>query len=164
MPPPKVFLSYSHKDEVWKDRLATHLGVLEAQGLLQTWDDRRIGAGEDWLEEIHQHMEEVGIAIFLVSADSLTSRFILHDEIPRLLERRGREGVAIFPVVVRSCAWNRVDWLARMQVRPRDGKPLADFRGNGRDRELTRIVEEILDTVERLAAASTGEKTDPESV
>jgi hypothetical protein len=63
-----------------------------------------------------------------------------------------------------SGSWNRVDWLARLQVRPRDGKPLADFRGNGRDRELTRIVEEILDTVERLSAAGTGEKSDPKSI
>ena len=44
---PNVFISYSHKDEEWKDRLVTHLGVLHHQGLLDLWDDRRIGAGED---------------------------------------------------------------------------------------------------------------------
>ena len=54
MPGPSVFISYSHKDEVWKDRLATHLGVLQREGLLDTWDDRRIGAGDDWHEEIQQ--------------------------------------------------------------------------------------------------------------
>lgn len=49
---PSVFLSYSHKDEIWKDRLKTHLGVLGIQGLLDPWDDRRIGAGTDWFEQI----------------------------------------------------------------------------------------------------------------
>jgi hypothetical protein len=47
MPVPSVFISYSHKDEAWKDRLVTHLGVLQREGLLDTWDDRRIGAGDD---------------------------------------------------------------------------------------------------------------------
>ncbi|NJD52671.1 MAG: hypothetical protein FIB07_07360 [Candidatus Methanoperedens sp.] len=44
---PTIFISYSHKDESWKDRIVTHLGVLAQEGLLDTWDDRRIGAGED---------------------------------------------------------------------------------------------------------------------
>jgi hypothetical protein len=52
MTKPTVFISYSHKDEEWKDRLVTHLGVLQSQGLLDLWDDRRIGAGEDWYQEI----------------------------------------------------------------------------------------------------------------
>jgi len=43
---PSVFLSYSHKDEDWKKRLRTHLGVLESQGLLDVWDDRRIEGGD----------------------------------------------------------------------------------------------------------------------
>ena len=42
---PSVFISYSRKDEEWKDRLVTHLGVLEQEGLLDLWDDRRIELG-----------------------------------------------------------------------------------------------------------------------
>jgi tetratricopeptide (TPR) repeat protein len=45
VPSGKVFISYSHKDEVWKDRLVKHLTVLAKQGRLDIWDDRRIGAG-----------------------------------------------------------------------------------------------------------------------
>ena len=42
MTAPTVFISYSHKDEKWKNRLVTHLGVLEKEGLLDLWDDRKI--------------------------------------------------------------------------------------------------------------------------
>jgi hypothetical protein len=35
MPAPTVFISYSHKDEVWKDRLLEHLGGLEVLGRRQ---------------------------------------------------------------------------------------------------------------------------------
>jgi hypothetical protein len=67
MTQPTVFISYSHKDEAWKDRLVTHLGVLEKQGQLDLWDDRRIGAGEDWHAEIQDAMDRASVAVLLVS-------------------------------------------------------------------------------------------------
>jgi hypothetical protein len=143
---PTVFISYSHKDEVWKDRLVKQLAVLQKQGLLETWDDRRIGAGQEWLEEIQKGMAAARVAVFLVSADSLTSDFILHTEIPRLLERREQE-MTVFPVICTHCLWEEIPWLARLQARPLDGSPLAGFQGNRRDAELTKIAKEILSIV-----------------
>jgi hypothetical protein len=43
-----IFVSYSHLDERWKDRLVRHLKVLEPGGVLSVWDDRRIAVGADW--------------------------------------------------------------------------------------------------------------------
>lgn len=65
MPIPTVFISYSHKDEDWKDRLVTHLGVLEEEGLLRTWNDRKIGAGDEWFEEIRKAMDTARVAVLL---------------------------------------------------------------------------------------------------
>jgi hypothetical protein len=39
MAPPTVFISYSHRDETWKDQLLTHLGVLQQQSILELWHD-----------------------------------------------------------------------------------------------------------------------------
>jgi tetratricopeptide (TPR) repeat protein len=52
-----VFISYSHKDEKWKDRLRPHLGVLEQAGRITIWDDRQIDTGAEWYNEIQQAME-----------------------------------------------------------------------------------------------------------
>jgi tetratricopeptide (TPR) repeat protein len=146
MPPtPTVFISYSHKDEVWKDRLVQQLAVLENQGLLATWDDRRIKAGDEWHKEIEQGMQAAKVAVFLVSVHSLTSRFILDTEIPHLLERRERDGMVVFPVVCGDCLWEEVPWLAKLQARPRDGRPLASFGGNRINAELKKIAKEILE-------------------
>ncbi len=41
---PTVFISYSHKDEPWKERLVTHLKVLQMEDILDVWEDRRTGA------------------------------------------------------------------------------------------------------------------------
>jgi tetratricopeptide (TPR) repeat protein len=142
--PPSVFISYSHKDEVWKDRLVKHLEVLEKQNLLRTWDDRQIKAGDEWLEAIRTGMNGAGVAVFLVSADSLTSQFIRHTEAPHLLERRVRDGIIFIPVICKDCLWQEIPWLASLQARPRDGRALASFRGNRVDAELVKIAKEIL--------------------
>ena len=39
-----LFISYSHRDEPWKDRVVKHIAVLATEGL-GVWDDRRIDAG-----------------------------------------------------------------------------------------------------------------------
>ena len=149
MTKPTVFISYSHKDEDWKDRLVTHLGVLQSQGLLDLWDDRRIGAGEDWYQEIQEAMASASVAVLLVSANFLTSRFILNEEVPRLLERREKEGLRIFPVIVKPCAWQTVRWISRMQCRPKDGRPLSAGDDHQIDADLAAIATEAHDLLKR---------------
>jgi predicted Ser/Thr protein kinase len=151
---PTVFVSYSHVDEKWKDRLITHLGVLQIQGLLDLWDDHRIEAGEDWQQEIQEAMATARVAILLVSADFLASRFIQGEEVPRLLERRDEEGVHIFPIIVRPCAWKRVRWLTRLQVRPKYGHPLSDGTEHQIDADLAVIADEVAGIIDRTTSAA----------
>jgi hypothetical protein len=82
-----------------------------------------------------------------VSADFLTSDFILNEEVRRLLERKEKGGLHIFPVIVRDCQWRRVPWLGKLQAQPLDGKPLVGRRG-GSDTELSRIAGEIAKILE----------------
>ncbi len=148
MSKPTIFISYSHKDEEWKDRLVTQLGVLQSQGLLDLWDDRRIGAGEDWHQEIQEAMATASVAVLMVTANFLTSRFILSEEVPRLLERRANEGLRIFPVIVKPCAWQAVPWLSRMQCRPKDGRPLSAGDEHQIEAELAAIATEVHNLLE----------------
>ena len=92
-----IFISYSHEDREWMDRLAGHLAVLQSQNLLTLWADRRIGAGSEWEREIKEAIEQSSVAILLITANFLRSKFIMGVEIPRLLQRREREGVEIIP-------------------------------------------------------------------
>src|SRR6185369_561554 len=64
-----VFVSYSHMDEVWKDRLVKHLEVLNWEVALEVWDDRRIDAGDDWLPTIKAAIRRARVAVLLISAD-----------------------------------------------------------------------------------------------
>jgi hypothetical protein len=151
----KIFISYSHKDEAWKDRLVTHLKVLERQDLLEVWDDRKIGAGDRWFREIERALQEATIAILLISADFLSSGFILREEVPRLLERREKEGVRVIPFIIRPCAWEEVKWLNPIQARPLDGRALSGGNEHQIDTDLAALMKEIT----KLISADTRSKT-----
>lgn len=140
----KIFISYSHKDEAAKNRVSKHLTVLARAGIsLEIWDDRRIQAGDDWRKEISDAIEGCSIALLLISADFLTSKFILDEEVPRLLERRVEEGVKIIPVIVAHCQWQAVAWLSPTQARPTDGRPLAALGKVKADEALSNLASEI---------------------
>ncbi len=107
---------------VWKERVVKHLKVLAGLGV---WDDRRIAAGADWEAEIARAIADCNLALLLVSADFLTSRVILGQEVPPLLQRRQAQGVRVVPLIPSPCAWNRVPWLRAISARPKDGQPLS---------------------------------------
>lgn len=148
---PTVFISYSHKDEAEKDELVSHLGVLQGGGLLEVWVDDRIGAGSDWAEDIDQAMAQARVAILLITRNFLNSKFIVETEVPHLLKRRRGEGLTVFPIIARPCAWRRVDWLARMNVRPKNGNPIWREGGRYVDEELAAIAEEVADIIDRAS-------------
>jgi hypothetical protein len=103
---PMIFISYSHKDADIKQRLVTQLKVLQIADIFEdVWDDTRIQTGEGWFPEIKQRIEGANVAIMLISANFLTSPFILSDEVPPLLKRRKEEGILVFPILVKPVAW-----------------------------------------------------------
>lgn len=142
----KIFISYSHRDEAWKERVAKQLGVLAGAGL-DTWDDRKIAAGASWEGDIKQAIADCDVALLLISADFLTSSFILGQEVPPLLQRRGREGIRVIPVILAPCAWDRIDWLKTIQARPKDGKPLSGMSPHDAEAALAALAAEVADLI-----------------
>ena len=150
MSKPTVFISYSHKDEEWKDRLVSHLGVLKNQGFLEMWEDRQIKGGDDWLKEIEQAINKSQIAIIMISANFLTSEFILGKEVPELFRRKKKDNLLIMPLIVKPCAWETVDWLNPIQARPKDGRPLSGGSEYQIDKDLSDFAKEIFDLLKRV--------------
>jgi hypothetical protein len=146
---PRIFISYSHADEAWKDRVVSQLGVLEHEGLLSVWEDRQIAAGDAWLPAIETAINSCNVALLLISAKFLTSKFILGNEVPALLQRREQEGVRVIPVILESCAWTRVSWLKTIQARPKDGKPLRGMTKHKASTALAALTEEVADLLAR---------------
>lgn len=152
-PRPTVFISYSHKDEKEKEELVSHLGVLENEGLVDVWVDDEIVPGGDWYDDINQTISRAKVAILLITANFLNSQFIKNEEVPRLLERRRHEGLVVFPVIARPCAWSRVNWLTKLNVKPKNGTPIWRQGGRYVDEELALIAETVADILDRASEA-----------
>ena len=120
MTKPSVFISYSHKDEKWKNLLFIQLKALVQQGDITIWDDLKIDTGEDWYPAIQKALQETSVGLCLISADYLASDFINKEEIPAFIEKRNKEGMLVVPILVRPCAWKKIRWLKNIQLFPRD--------------------------------------------
>jgi TIR domain len=80
-----IFLSYSHQDTLWMERVASHLQVLVDSDALQVWDDRHIRAGQDWLPEVEKALDTAKVAVLLISIEFINSHFVRNAEVPGFL-------------------------------------------------------------------------------
>ena len=123
----KVFISYSHADKEWLDRLRRHLEPLVRGVDLDCWDDTHIRPGDDWKQEIQNALGTAQVAVLLISADFFASDFIDETELPPLLDAAKAKGVRILPVILSASRFARNPALARFQaVNPPD-RPLKDM-------------------------------------
>ena len=149
----KIFVSYSHKDEKFKDELVTMLAGLQRRGIVDTWQDRRIEPGDEWNKAIQDAMNDCDLALLLVSADYLASSFIQEAEQPKLLQRRKEMRLRVVPIIVRPCNWQSEPVLKDLQALPKDGKPVITFpeETGARDQVWT----DIAKAIEKRAKART---------
>lgn len=121
-----VFISYSHRDDDLRAELDTHLSVLKRQGVIRTWYDREIGAGEEIDPRIREALEKADIILLLVSPYFLDSDYCVQIEMQRAMERH-REGTArVIPVILHPCDWQHAPFKGLKAV-PDDGKPVSSF-------------------------------------
>ena len=137
----KLFISYSHKDESWKDRLMLHLNVLNNQAHFDIWEDRQIPPGGKWYQEIQTAINNSNIAILLISVNFLNSEFITSNEVPALLQKREAQGLKIVPLIITPCGWKHVSWLSEINLLPKDGKPLSKCE------DIDEILVDIVDKI-----------------
>ena len=122
----KVFISYSHQDEVFRKELDTCLTMLRRQKIIDVWSDRQILAGSSWEKDIDRNIESADIFIFLISADFIASDYCYEIEMTRALERHDKGDAIVVPVIVRSCAWKNSPF-ANFQVLPFESKPISSW-------------------------------------
>jgi nucleoside phosphorylase/tetratricopeptide (TPR) repeat protein len=157
MPAPTVFISYSHQDEEWKNKLLPHLHALEMAGVeMQVWHDRKIDGGDKWYPEIEHAMANAAVAVLLVSPDFLASEFCVKQEVPAFLKRQENDGMLLLPLLLRPCAWEAHRWLKDRQMIPRDGKSIAiHFKGARADEVFAAVASKVLAHFQKLASQPT---------
>lgn len=101
----RVFFSYSHKDERYRDELEIHMAMLKRSGRIETWHDRKIVAGEDWDAKIKHELENADLVLLMISPDFLNSNYIMEQELGVLRNRIEDAGddMKVVPIFTRPC-------------------------------------------------------------
>ena len=149
----RVFISYSHRDRQWKDRMAVHLQPLVRQHSIDDWSDDRIPPGADWEEEIDSAIESARVAILLISANFMASDFIQDKELPKLIAAAERRGLTLFPVLIGACAYAEHARLGRYQAVHDVRRPLNQL-SSGKQDQVFDDLRRKLTTLLRAPSAS----------
>lgn len=99
----KIFISYSHKDEKFKDELLEFLNPLQRAGEIEIWNDRAIMVGDKWDKEIVNAIEECNIILFLISRSFLASNYINDVEITKAMQLHQSKSLRLVPILIKNC-------------------------------------------------------------
>ena len=143
---PRVFFSYCHADEKLRDQLEVQLSMLKRQGVIETWHDRRIGAGQDFANEIDDHVNSDEIVLLLVSPDFIASNYCYEIEMRRAMERHELGEAVVIPVILRPCEWTQAPF-GKLNAVPRDGVPVT--RSVDIDEALLQVARAVRDAANR---------------
>jgi hypothetical protein len=106
--------------------LEIHLTALKRQGVIETWHDRRIGAGKEFDTEISQNLDNADIILLLVSPYFIASDYCYDVEVKRAMDRHHKGDALVIPVILEPCDWKGLPF-GKLLATPTDGKPIAKF-------------------------------------
>ena len=142
-----IFVSYSHADMAWVERIHVHLKPLARDGYIDLWDDSRIKTGQPWRDEIRDALAQADAAVLLISADFYASDFIANHELPPLLEAaKSERGLTILGVHIGYSRFDRDHLLSGYQTVNSPSNPVANLSRPRRERicdDLARRIEEL---------------------
>jgi hypothetical protein len=122
----KLFLSYSHKDEILRNELVNHLRILAREGVISSWDDRKILPGDEWDHQIHVQLRAADIVLLLISVDFIASDYCNEVEVRIALQRHAEGEVCVIPIILRAVDWTRAPF-SKLQALPANGKPVTSY-------------------------------------
>lgn len=136
----RVFLSYCHADEDFKNKLNKHLAPLKRCNKVKEWDDRQLIVGTLFEDTIKKHLQEDEIIILLISSDFINSDYCYNVEMEKAIERAKIGTCKIIPIIIRPCLW-QITPLKDFLALPEDGKPISTYENE--DLAYLEIVTEL---------------------
>jgi hypothetical protein len=137
-PPYLLFYSYAHEDERLRINLGKQMILLEREGLISAWHDRKILPGQDWSD---------AIVLLLVSPDFLASEYCYNLEMATALDLYNRSMCLVIRIFLRHVNIELTPFC-KLQGLPRDGRPVSSWPNE--DEPLANIAKEIRNSALQL--------------
>lgn len=145
-----IFISYSHEDNQWLNKVLKNLKPLQRYyDNVDSWSDKKIMASDVWKDEIDKALKKATIAILLISSDFEASDFITNDELQPLLDKAQADGTKIMPLIVRPCAFFEECGLSKYQAVNDPKKPLSGMTEYEQEMALVDMVKTIKEIIKR---------------
>lgn len=153
MPSPardRVFISYSHRDAEWMDKVLIFLKPFLRAGTLSIWNDRYIEVGGLWRREIDDGLQRAAVGLLLVSPYFLDSDFIMDEELPALVAAAEQGLLKLVWMPIGACHWKHSP-LRDYQAAWDPGQPLDSLAEDRRNAALVQITEGVADAAKMSA-------------
>ncbi len=124
--PITIFYSYAHEDQLLRDELDKHLSILKRQGIVKSWHDRNIGAGNEWAAEIDHYLKSADIILLLISPDFIASDYCWCKELECSMKRHTQAEARVIPIMLREVDWSGAPF-SKLQALPVDAKPVTSW-------------------------------------
>ena len=122
----KAFISYSHKDENYLERLKVHLAQMKREGLIDEWTDKEIHAGSSLDDIISVSLESSELFLALLSPDYIASNYCYDKEFEAAQKMQSEGNLIIVPIIVEPCDWQKTPF-GQLKALPKDGKAVSEW-------------------------------------
>lgn len=143
----QVFISYSHLDSKWLERLLGMLKPVERRFPTAFWNDKRIEASGRWAADIEQALASARVVVLLVSSNFLNSDFVHEHELGPVLSAAKTGQKKILWVLLSDCLWEQTD-IQQFQAAHNVKKPIAELPRPKQEAQLKIVAQAVLKALE----------------
>lgn len=145
----RLFYSYSHVDEEYREELEKSLSMLKRYDNLEEWHFRKITAGAEWDKKIKEELEIADIILLLVSIDFLSSDYCYDIEVKRAMELHEEGNAVVVPIILRECDWKHEKCpFKKLEGLPKNAKPIKQWAD--KDSAFNDITQGLKETIAGL--------------
>lgn len=138
-----IFISYSHRDKIYKENIVQYLSALSFTGVtFSFWVDDQIESGDKFESEINKAMAKADIVIFIISINFMSSKFIQEKELPTFLEKAEQEGTRFLIIIARECPYEN-SVLGKYQAVNTPKTPLNSLSEAEQDAIYTKLYKDV---------------------
>ena len=120
-----IFISYSHKNRKYKEKLLVSLEALKQSYNIETWHDGMINAGGNIDTNVKKALLKSHVVLLLVTDNFLASYYCMKEELEKAIEREKQGKCIVVPVMFQESVLSETLSFFKHNRIPEDGKPIA---------------------------------------